>query len=77
VKKPAEKKSRPPKMKVKNDPALAAKARELRDRWMEQLKEHPQMMLGDGKYEVGRANSDEVRMMNDEVKAPRALPAAA
>jgi hypothetical protein len=39
---------------VKNDPALAAKARELRDRWMERLNQHPATLLGAGKYDVAR-----------------------
>jgi hypothetical protein len=80
-------KSRAPRVKTKNDPALAAKARELRDRWMEQLNQNPQMLLGDGKYEVGREANDEVRLrraqssrtMNDErvAKPVLALPQAA
>ncbi len=45
---------KPVKMKApkKNDPALAAKARELRDRWLEQVNATP--LLSHGKYDVSR-----------------------
>ncbi len=39
----------------KNDPALAAKARELRDRWLEQVNATGGApLLGQGKYDVSR-----------------------
>jgi hypothetical protein len=54
---------KPKRVKTKNDPALAAKARELRDRWMEQLN-RAAPVLSDGKYDVGRMLSkDEGRRM--------------
>jgi hypothetical protein len=40
------------KPKQKNDPRLVAAARELKDRWLEQLNATP--LLPCGKYEVGR-----------------------
>jgi hypothetical protein len=47
---------RQPKPRMKNDPRLVAAARELRDRWLEQVNETP--LLGCGKYEVGRRLED-------------------
>jgi hypothetical protein len=44
---------REPKVKVKNDPRLVAAARELRDRWLEQVNARP--LVARGKYEVSRA----------------------
>jgi hypothetical protein len=38
----------------RNDPVLAAKARELRDRWLEKVNENPSL-LPVGKYDVARA----------------------
>lgn len=43
--------------KVKADPVLVAKARELRDRWLEKVNEDPALLLSggaQGKYAVGR-----------------------
>lgn len=48
----AEKRPREPKVKVKNDPRLVAAARELRDRWLEQVNATP--LLASGKYDVSR-----------------------
>lgn len=41
-----------PKVKAKNDPRLIAAARELRDRWLEQINDTP--LVEFGKYEVNR-----------------------
>lgn len=41
-----------PRRKKKNDPRLVAAARELRDRWLEQVNTMP--LLGSGKYDVSR-----------------------
>jgi hypothetical protein len=41
-----------PKAKQVNDPAMVAAARELRDRWLEQVSATP--LIGCGKYEVSR-----------------------
>jgi hypothetical protein len=43
---------RQPKPRMKNDPRLVAAARELRDRWLEQVNQTP--LLCCGKYEVSR-----------------------
>ena len=48
-----EKPKREPKVKQKNDPRLIAAARELRDRWLEQVNATP--LLASGKYDVSRA----------------------
>jgi hypothetical protein len=58
-----------PKPKVKTDPALVAKARELRDRWLEQLNQQP--LLGNGKYDVARP-----QLATAAKPAVPALPAA-
>ena len=50
---PAQKKQRTRGPKAKNDPKLIAFARELRDRWVEQIGDQP--LLANGKYDVARA----------------------
>jgi hypothetical protein len=45
---------REPRQKVKNDPKLIAAARELRDRWLEQVNADPSVLLSNGKYDVTR-----------------------
>jgi hypothetical protein len=47
-----EKSKREKKPKQKNDPKLVAAARELRDRWLEQVNAHP--ILAHGKYDATR-----------------------
>jgi hypothetical protein len=47
--KPREKKPKP-----KNDPRLVAAARELRDRYLEQVNADPSAMRIEGKYDVSR-----------------------
>jgi hypothetical protein len=50
-----EKKPRAKKPKAKNDPKLAAAARELRDRWLEQVNNGGEMLIESaGKYDVAR-----------------------
>ena len=60
-----EKKTKPKahRVKVKADPAIVAKARELRDRWLEQVNAsdgiasvgvHSAGKIGAGRYELGR-----------------------
>jgi hypothetical protein len=44
--------------KEKNHPRLVAAARELRDRWMEQVNADPAALLSEGKYDVSRALID-------------------
>jgi hypothetical protein len=50
-----EKPARAPRKKVKHDPRLVAAARELRDRWLEQVNATP--LLSHGKYDITRALS--------------------
>jgi len=45
---------REPRPKAKNDPKLVAAARELRDRWMEEINAGRYLPAGNGKYEVSR-----------------------
>ena len=42
------------KAAVKNDPQLVAAARELKDRWLEQVNGGLYLPMGNGKYEVSR-----------------------
>jgi hypothetical protein len=50
------KKEKPPKVKRAADPRMESAARELKDRWLEQLNEMP--LLPCGKYEVSRMIED-------------------
>jgi hypothetical protein len=50
-----EKPKREKKPKAKVDPALVAKARELRDRWLEHVNSGAMLIEGVGKYDVTRA----------------------
>jgi hypothetical protein len=43
-----------PRKKMKNDPRLVAAARELRDRWLEEVNAGAAMLVGNGKYDVSR-----------------------
>ena len=52
---PASKAKRAPRPKAKNDPRLVAAARELRDRWMEEINSGRYLPEANGKYEVSRA----------------------
>jgi hypothetical protein len=51
---PKTKPAKPKREKVKADPVLIAKARELRDRWLEKINEDPSILLSQGKYVVTR-----------------------
>jgi hypothetical protein len=42
-------------VKAKNGPRLVAAARELKDRWLEELASGRYLPGGNGKYEVGRS----------------------
>ena len=46
---------REPKQKPKNDPRLVAAARELRDRWLEQVNSGQYLPEAEGRYDVSRA----------------------
>ena len=56
----------PAKPKQKNDPRLVAAARELRDRWLEQVNATP--LLPQGKYEVFRPIDASVRIETEPMK---------
>jgi hypothetical protein len=49
-----EKKIKEPRKKTRNDPKLVAAARELRDRWLEEVNAGAAMLVGNGKYDVSR-----------------------
>jgi len=51
----APKPKREPRPKAKNDPKHVAAARELRDRWMEEINAGRYLPVSNGKYEVSRA----------------------
>ena len=70
VEKPA-KTPKPKREKVKNDPKVVAAARELRDRWMEQLSADPTKQIGQGKYNVAKAI-----VASEPPPQPAMLPAA-
>jgi hypothetical protein len=40
--------------RMKNDPRMVAAARELRDRWLEEVNENPGRLVAMGKYDVRR-----------------------
>jgi hypothetical protein len=67
----AMKRKREPKVKVKNDPRLVAAARELRDRWLEQVNSGQYLPEAAGKYEVGRML--EAKRMSRELAGSRAI----
>jgi GNAT superfamily N-acetyltransferase len=60
-----------PKPRAKNDPKLVAAARELRDRWLEQVNTTP--LLPQGKYDVSRALPDATATVNVAPITPTAL----
>jgi hypothetical protein len=66
------KEAKPKREKRKNDPALVAAARELRDRWLEQVNDDPSLLLSRAKYDVARALPETVPIVSIA-----ALPAAA
>jgi GNAT superfamily N-acetyltransferase len=70
-----EKPRRQKRPRLKNDPVLAAKARELKDRWLEQVNAPggSELLLPAGKYDVCRV----ITAGDLSAAAPRALPAAA
>ena len=78
---PLNKPAAPPRPKRKADPKLIAIARELRDRWLEEVERDPSLILPRGKYDLARALPDapdrrfaRPRLIESKVKA---LPAAA
>jgi hypothetical protein len=66
--KPKREPKREPKQKVKNDPRFVAAARELRDRWLEQVNADPSALSSQGKYDVSKELA---------AQAPTALVASA
>ena len=63
---------REPKAKVKNDPRLVAAARELRDRWLEQVNRNGLSLEARGKYEL----SQQIQRRQDAAENLPLLPAA-
>lgn len=56
----AQKPPKPPRVKTKNDTRLVAAARELRDRWVEEIGREPGRIVSGAKYEVARALAPKV-----------------
>ena len=73
-----EKPQRETKPQPKADPKLIAAARELRDRWMEEINAGRYLPEANGKYEVARqiAVSDQRSAVSLESSALPLLPAA-
>jgi hypothetical protein len=63
------------KRETKNDPKLIAAARELRDRWLEQMNAGEDALQPRGKYQIGRANP--AALEKRSARARRALRRAA
>ena len=72
VEAPTEKVEREANVREKNDPRLVAAARELRDRWLEQVAAEPWRLEARGRYDVTRA-LPAARAVSEQ----RQLPAAA
>ena len=68
---PEPKPKREAKPRAKNDPKLVSAARELRDRWLEQVNTTP--LLPAGKYDVSRALPDATAAVNVAPITPTAL----
>jgi hypothetical protein len=64
-----------PRKKVKNDPKLIAAARELRDRWLEQVNAGAIVTEMRGRYDVSRGISASAIPMPGMLSDGRALPA--
>jgi hypothetical protein len=73
--KPAEPaaKAKTPRVKVKNDPEHVTAARELRDRYLEQVNSQRLLASTQGKYDVSRALSP-VRVPEWRASQGKALP---
>ena len=66
------------KPKQKNDPRYIAAARELRDRWLEQVNAHDgRAIAAEGKYDVARALPAPAPAAAMQVRTTTALPEAA
>jgi hypothetical protein len=72
-----EKPRRAAKKTVKNDPRLVAAARELRDRWLEQVNANPSLLASDAKYDVSRALEGPALAPKAAPAVPKQLPEAA
>ena len=55
---------------MKNDPQLVAAAREVRDRWLEQVNADPSTFLSNGKYDV----SGQIEMHQTTTANVRLIP---
>jgi hypothetical protein len=77
--KPTKPKDKPPRAKRTCDPKLVAAARELRDRWLEQVNADPLLFTARGKYEVGRVIRHDLNVgqcSREAILPARLLPAA-
>ena len=79
---PQAKKAPPPKRpRLKNDPVYVAAARELRDRWLEEVERDPSLILPQGKYDLARALPETGPLPHGRGSLPeievKALPEAA
>ena len=72
---PIAKVPKPKQPKRKNDPKLVIAARELRDRWLEQVNREP-LALSCGKYDVSRLIESEARIERIEPAPMKRLAAA-
>ena len=61
---------------TRNDPRLVAAARELKDRWLEQVNAGLYLPQSNGKYEVSRAIEAQANSDEEIVRIVPALPAA-
>ena len=71
----AEKPKKEPKVKVKLDPRLKEAARELKDRWLEEVNSGRYLPMANGKYEVSRGIGEAVQIEAGDL--PQTLLAAA
>ncbi len=72
VKPKREPKQKTPRVKPKNDPRHVAAARELRDRWLEEVNAGRHLPASEGKYEISRSISEK----QAQLEVPRSNPIA-
>jgi hypothetical protein len=69
-------------VRAKNAPRLVAAARELRDRWLEQVNADPSSLLAQGKYDVRRGLEGKTiamtgTLIDDNIRPALPAPVAA
>jgi hypothetical protein len=63
------------RLAVKRDPRLVAAARELKDRWLEEMNSGRYLPMGKGKYEVSRLAGDQLMQTEGDLRGtPKELP---